>query len=41
MEIFHQIEILKSLGLKENEAKAYLTLLTLQETTASKLAKEM
>ena len=41
MEISLQTEILKSIGLKENEAKAYLTLLTLQEATASKLAKEM
>ena len=41
MEISHQIETLKNMGLKENEAKAYLTLLTIQEATASKLAKEM
>ena len=41
MEIYYQVETLKNLGLKENEAKAYLTLLTLQEATASKLAKEM
>ena len=41
MEIYYQVETLKNLGLKENEAKIYLTLLTLQEVTASKLAKEI
>ena len=41
MKISAYTEILKSMGLKENEARAYLTLLLLQETTASRLAKEM
>jgi len=35
------VEILMRMGLKENEARAYLTLLTLHEITAGRLAKEM
>jgi len=35
------VEILMRMGLKENEARAYLTLLILHEITAGRLAKEM